>query len=185
VKGGMQIRPAEERDAGALAAIYGHHVLHGFGTFEEAPPSAAEMEQRRSAIVAHGLPYVVAEAEGQALGYAYAAPFRSRAAYRFTVEDSVYVAPDAIGRGVGRAVLTAVLEACEALGMRQVVAVIGDSANAASIGLHAALGFQHLGAARSVGFKHGRWVDIVWMQKPLNGGDAAAPDAPGLTLGGH
>ena len=181
----MLIRPADEADAQALAAIYGHHVLHGFGTFEEAPPEPAEMEQRRRAFTAHGLPWLVAEEAGRVLGYAYAGPFRPRAAYRYAVEDSVYVAPDALGKGVGRAVLTAVLEACQAMGLRQAVAVIGDSQNAASIGLHRALGFQPAGVGRSLGFKHGRWVDIVWMQKALNGGDASAPDAPGLTLSGH
>jgi phosphinothricin acetyltransferase len=181
----MQIRPATEADAEALAAIYGHHVLQGFGTFEEVPPSAAEMDERRRAITAYGLPYLVAETAGQVLGYAYAGPFRPRAAYRFAVEDSVYIAPDQVGKGVGRAVLSAVLQACEDLGMRQAVAVIGDSQNAASIGLHRALGFEHAGVGRSLGFKHGRWVDVVWMQKPLGGGDAALPDAPGLTLSGH
>lgn len=181
----MLIRPAARADADVLAAIYGHHVLNGFGTFEEVPPSAAEIDQRRQAVAAHGLPYLVAEEAGRVLGFAYAAPFRARAAYRYTVEDSVYIAPDSTGRGVGRAVLSAVLEACAALGLRQALAVIGDSRNAASIGLHRALGFEHAGVGRSVGFKHGRWVDIVWMQKALDAGDAAPPDAPGLTLSGH
>lgn len=180
----MIIRAATAADADALAAIYGHHVLHGFGTFEEEPPSAAEMETRRAAIAARGLPYLVAEDAGQVLGFAYAGPFRPRQAYRYTVEDSVYIAPDAVGRGVGRAVLSAVIAACEALGVRQVVAVIGDSGNAASIGLHRALGFEDAGVGRSFGFKHGRWVDIVWMQKSLNGGDKTAPDAPGIQLSG-
>jgi len=179
------IRAATSADAEALAAIYGHHVLHGFGTFEEVPPAAAEMESRRLAVIAYGLPYLVAEEAGRVLGYAYAAPFRARAAYRYTVEDSIYIAPDAQGRGVGRALLTAVLERCEHLGMRQVVAVIGDSANAGSIGLHRALGFEPAGAGKAVGFKHGRWVDIVWMQKALNGGDADVPAADGLALSGH
>lgn len=178
----MIVREAREGDAEALAAIYGHHVLHGFGTFEEEPPAAEEMARRLSSIVERGLPYLVAEAEGHVLGFAYAGPFRPRAAYRYTVEDSVYVAPDAIGRGVGRAVLSEVLAACEVLGARQVVAVIGDSGNAGSIGLHTALGFTHAGVARSLGFKHGRWVDIVWMQKALNGGDAAPPAGPGIRL---
>lgn len=178
----MIVRPSTEADAEALAAIYGHHVLHGFGTFEETPPPPLEMARRRSAIVSQGLPHLVAEDAGRVLGFAYAGPFRPRAAYRYTVEDSVYVAPDVIGRGVGRAVLSEVLAACEALGLRQVVAVIGDSGNAGSIGLHRALGFQHTGLGKSVGFKHGRWVDIVWMQKALNGGDATAPAAPGLAL---
>jgi phosphinothricin acetyltransferase len=181
----MLIRPAAEADAEALAAIYGHHVLHGFGTFEEVPPVPAEMDQRRRGIVQHGLPYLVAEDGARILGYAYAAPFRARAAYRYTVEDSVYIAPDAIGRGVGRAVLSAVLDACEAMGLRQALAVIGDSENAASIGLHRALGFEHAGVGKAVGYKHGRWVDVVWMQKALNGGPAGAPTAAGLTLSGH
>jgi phosphinothricin acetyltransferase len=179
------IRPAVMSDAEALAAIYGHNVLHGFGTFEEVPPSASEMDQRRLAVVEQGLPWLVAEDAGQVVGYAYAAPFRPRAAYRYTVEDSIYLAPEAVGRGLGRALLSAVLQACEAIGLRQVVAVIGDSQNAASVGLHRALGFEPAGVGRSVGFKHGRWIDIVWMQKALNGGDARAPDAAGLSLSGH
>jgi phosphinothricin acetyltransferase len=178
------IRAATSDDAEALAAIYGHHVLHGFGTFEEEPPSAAEMERRRAAIAEKGLPYLVAEAEGKVLGFAYAGPFRPRAAYRYTLEDSVYIAPDAIGRGVGRAVLSAVIEACAALGVRQVVAVIGDSGNVASIGLHRSLGFVDAGVGKSFGFKHGRWVDIVWMQRSLNGGDETAPDTQGVRLSG-
>lgn len=181
----MIVRPSLESDASALAAIYGHDVLHGFGTFEEVAPSAEEMAQRRLAIVERGLPHVVAEEGGKVLGFAYAGLFRPRAAYRFTVEDSVYVAPDAHGRGVGKAMLTEVLKACEALGLRQVMAVIGDSGNAGSIGLHTSLGFRHAGVCQSVGFKHGRWVDTVWMQKALNGGDTSAPAADGLTLTGH
>jgi phosphinothricin acetyltransferase len=178
----MIVRAATEADAEALAAIYGHHVLHGFGTFEETPPTPEEMERRRAAIVGHGLPYLLAEDAGRVLGFAYAAPFRPRAAYRYTVEDSVYVAPDAVGQGVGRATLSEVLAACTTLGVRQVVAVIGDSQNAASIGLHSALGFERTGVGKSFGFKHGRWVDIVWMQKPLNGGDTRPPDGAGLVL---
>jgi L-amino acid N-acyltransferase YncA len=180
----MIVRPATPADAPALAAIYGHHVLTGFGTFEEVPPGPHEMAARCAAITAQGLPYLVAEAAGEVLGFAYAAPFRPRAAYRYTVEDSVYVAPAAIGRGVGRATLAAVIAACEAMGLRQMVAVIGDSGNAASIGLHRSLGFADSGVGRSFGFKHGRWVDIVWMQRPLNGGDGTGPAAPGLTLSG-
>ncbi|MBU1375974.1 MAG: GNAT family N-acetyltransferase [Alphaproteobacteria bacterium] len=181
----MIIRAATVEDADALAAIYGHHVLHGFGTFEEEPPSPAEMETRRAAVADRGLPYLVAEDGGLVLGFAYAGPFRLRQAYRYTVEDSVYIAPDAVGRGVGRAVLSAVIDACAGLGIRQVVAVIGDSGNAASVGLHRALGFEDAGVGKSFGFKHGRWVDIVWMQKALNGGDQTAPDAPGISLSGR
>jgi len=178
------VRASTTEDAGALAAIYGHHVLHGFGTFEEVPPTVQEMAARRQAIVERGLPYLVAEDAGQVLGFAYAGPFRPRAAYRYTVEDSVYVAPEAVGRGVGKAVLAAVLRECEAFGIRQIIAVIGDSQNAGSIGLHASLGFEHAGVGKSLGWKHGRWVDIVWMRKALNGGDESAPDTTGMILGG-
>jgi phosphinothricin acetyltransferase len=181
----MIVRPATEADAEALAAIYGDAVLNGFGTFEEEAPSPADMDARRRAIADQGLPYLVAEEGGRVLGFAYAAPFRPRAAYRYTLEDSVYVAPEAKGRGVGRAVLTAVIEACEALGIRQLMAVIGDSGNLGSIGLHRSLGFRQTGVGQSVGFKHGRWVDIVHMQKPLNGGDSLPPTGPGVTLNGH
>ena len=181
----MIVRPSTEADAEALAAIYGHHVLHGLGSFEEVPPTPEDMAGRRAAIVALGLPHLVAEEDGKVLAFAYAGAFRPRAAYRYTVEDSVYVSPDAIGKGVGRAVLVEVLKACEALGVRQVMAVIGDSGNAASIGLHKSLGFEHAGVCQSVGFKHGRWLDTVWMQKSLNGGAGTPPDAPGLPLAGH
>jgi phosphinothricin acetyltransferase len=186
----MIIRAATEADAPALAAIYGDAVLNGYGTFEEVAPTSADMDGRRRAVQDQGLPYLVAEDEGpggpRVLGFAYAAPFRPRAAYRYTLEDSVYVAPEAKGKGVGRAVLTAVIAACEKLGVRQLMAVVGDTENAGSIGLHRSLGFEQTGVGRSVGFKHGRWVDIVHMQKPLNGGDTTLPppDA-GVTLSGH
>jgi phosphinothricin acetyltransferase len=179
----MILRAATEDDTEALAEIYDHHVLHGFGSFELQPPGVAWMAAKRRDIEGYGLPFVVAELGRKVLGYAYAGPFRPRPGYRFTVEDSVYVAPDAVGRGVGRATLAAVLDQCAALGLRQVVAVIGDSGNAASIGLHRALGFEDAGVFRDVGFKHGRWVDIVMMQKPLNGGAATLPDGPGVPLG--
>ena len=174
----MIIRAAATDDAGALAAIYGHHVLHGLGTFEEIPPAAAEMAARLAEVQAAGLPYLVAEDGGPILGFAYASLFRARSAYRFTVEDSVYVTPDAMGRGLGKALLGAVIGDCEAMGMRQMIAVIGDSANVGSIGLHAALGFTHAGLGRSLGFKHGRWVDIVWMQRALNAADDPQPKPP-------
>jgi phosphinothricin acetyltransferase len=182
----MIVRPATEADAPALAAIYGDAVLHGFGTFEEVAPTPTDMDGRRRAVQDQGLPYLVAEDGGQVLGFAYAAPFRPRAAYRYTLEDSVYVAPEAKGKGVGRTVLSAVIAECEALGVRQLMAVIGDTGNAGSVGLHRSLGFEQTGVGRSVGFKHGRWVDIVHMQKPLNGGDTTLPppDA-GITLTGH
>ncbi len=171
----LRIRSATPADAAEIAAIYGHHVSHGLGTFEEVPPSAGEIEARLAAVLNEGLPYLVAISGGRVLGFAYAAPFRPRAAYRYTVEDSIYVAPESVGRGVGIALLSAVITACERLGKRQMIAVIGDSHNAASIGLHAALGFARSGVGHAVGFKHGRWVDIVWMQRALNGGESTTP----------
>lgn len=181
---GLILRPATAADAEALAAIYGDACLHGVGTFEETPPAADEMAQRLAAVLARGLPYVVAEIEGQVAGFAYAAPFRLRAAYRFTVEDSVYIHPDFKGHGVGRALLTRVLADCDALGLRQVIAVIGGSDNEGSIGLHRALGFEMQGTMRGVGHKFGEWRDIVMMQRALNGGVETAPNSPGLSLSG-
>jgi phosphinothricin acetyltransferase len=176
------VRDATPEDASALAAIYGQHVLHGVGTFEEAAPDAAEMERRRAGVVALGLPYLVAEDQGRILGLAYAAPFRTRGAYRYTAEDSVYVAPDAMRQGVGRRLLSEVVARCEAMGLRQLFAVIGDSANEGSRGLHAALGFEPAGVAEGLGWKHGRWVDVVFMRRALNGGAGSPPDRPGLGL---
>ncbi len=172
---GVEIRAATADDVSAIAAIYGYHVLHGLGTFEEEPPSVAEMAARLAAVQDAGMPYFVAVLEGRVVGFAYAAQFRPRAAYRHAVEDSIYIAPEAVGRGVGRALLSAVIDACERLGKRQMVAVIGDSGNAASVGLHTALGFTQKGIGQSLGYKHGRWVDIVWMQRALNDGDASPP----------
>lgn len=171
----MIVRAATDADIAAIATIYGHHVLTGLGTFEEIPPTREDMAARVAALRALDLPYLVAADGASLAGFAYASPFRPRAAYRFTVEDSVYVAPAAIGQGVGRRLLTEVIGACEAKGMRQLMAVIGDSANAASIGLHRALGFQDAGQVRAVGFKHGRWVDIVLMQRALNTRDTSLP----------
>lgn len=178
----MIVRPADAADAAAIQAIYAHHVLHGTGTFEEVPPSLEQMAQRMADVTGRGLPWVVGEEGGKVLGYAYASPFRLRSAYRYTAEDSVYVAPDAQGRGVGRAVLAEVIAACEALGLHQMLAVIGDSANTASIGVHRSLGFEMIGASPGLGFKQGRFLDVVFMQKALNGGTAGAPEADGLSL---
>ena len=180
----MKIRSATVDDAAVIGAIYGHHVLHGLGTFEEVPPSDAEMAARIASVLGHGLPYLVAEDDdGAVLGFAYASPFRPRAAYRYTAEESVYIRPDLVGRGVGKALVAEVIRVCEAMGLRQLVAVIGDSGNAASRGLHRSLGFVEIGVGRGFGFKHGRWVDIVQMQRALGPGDDAEPTGSGLTLG--
>lgn len=178
----MTVRATEPRDAEAIAAIYADAVLHGVGTFEETPPPPAEMEARRLKVVAHGLPHLVAERDGQVAGFAYAGPFRPRPAYRFTAEDTVYVRPEMQGRGVGRALLEAVVDRCRSLGLRQLIALIGDSDNAGSIALHRVAGFHHVGVLSAVGYKHGRWLDAVWMQRELNGGAAIAPEGSGLVL---
>jgi phosphinothricin acetyltransferase len=143
------------------------------------------MIQRVNAVTDWGLPYLVAEIDGEVAGLAYAGLFRPRAAYRYTVEDSVYIAPERMGQGVGKALLTEVIRVCEGLGLRQMVAMIGDSGNAGSIGLHRACGFAPAGLLPAIGYKHGRWVDVVQMSRPLNGGASAAPDAAGLALSGH
>jgi len=169
-------------DAAALADIYGHHVLHGFGTFEEIPPPAEEIERRVTSVLGLGLPYLVAELDGGVAGFAYASAFRTRAAYRYTVEDSVYIAPDRLGQGIGKSLLLQVIGACEALGLRQMVAMIGDSANVGSIGVHRSCGFEPSGVLKGLGFKAGRWVDVVTMQRPLNVGSEEL--GPGIDWGG-
>ncbi len=176
------LRASEARDLGAIAAIYGHHVLRGLASFEIEPPDAAEMGRRRAQVLALGLPHIVAELDARVVGYAYAAPYRDRPAYRYTLEDSIYIAHDAAGLGAGRALLDALVLACARAGYRQMVAVIGDSANQASIGLHAACGFKHAGVLPSTGFKFGRWVDSVFMQRALGEGDLSLPAAPTLSL---
>lgn len=176
------LRDATPDDAPALAAIYGDACLHGFGTFEEEAPSPAEMARRLAEVRQMGLPYLVAELDGAVVGLCYAKPFRPRSAYRFTVEDSVYVLPSAKGLGVGRLMLAQLIERCEALGLRQMTAVIGDSENTGSIRLHEAMGFDHRGVFTAVGHKLGRWVDIVFMQRALNGGATTPPTGRGQTL---
>jgi phosphinothricin acetyltransferase len=171
----VQVRPALPDDIPAVHAIYAHHVLQGLASFEEQPPSAAELRRRYDEVISQKLPYLVADFGGTVAGYGYCAPYRTRSAYRYALEDSVYVRPDAQGRGVGSALLAALVRQCEALGYRQLIAVIGDSAHAASIGLHEAQGFLRVGTLRSVGFKFGRWVDSVIMQRPLGSGDATRP----------
>lgn len=168
----LLIRPSTPEDLPAITAIYGDAVLTGTGTFELESPDLAEMTRRRDDVLAKGLPWLVAERNGQVLGYAYANHFRPRRAYRFCLEDSIYLARDARGQGVGRVLLAELLGRCEALGARQMLAVIGDSANAGSIGLHAAAGFAHTGVLKSSGWKFGRWLDVVLMQRALGPGDS-------------
>ena len=171
----VTVRDSQDADLPGIQAIYAHHVLHGLASFEEVPPSLDEMADRRRRVLARELPYVVAEADGAVLGYAYANHYRPRSAYRFTLEDSVYIANDAVGHGVGRQLLDHILQRSTALGYRQMIAIIGDSGHKASIGLHEQAGFQRIGIFPSVGFKFGRWVDSVLMQRSLGPGDAAAP----------
>ena len=171
----MQVRPAAAPDLAAIQAIYAVHVREGLASFEEEPPSLDEMRRRHADITAAGFPYVVAEFGGSVAGYGYCSRYRARSAYRYAVEDSVYVRPDVVGKGVGRRILEDLIRGCEALGYRQMIAVIGDSAHTASIALHASVGFLRVGTLRSVGFKHRRWVDSVLMQRPLGPGDATAP----------
>ncbi len=175
--GQISVRDSGDADLPAIAAIYAHHVVHGFGSFEEVPPDVDELAKRRREILAKGLPYLVAsETAGGVLGYAYASPYRTRSAYRFTVEDSIYVAPDAARRGIGRMLLEALIERCTQLGYRQMIAVIGDSGNHASIGVHRALGFVRTALLPTIGFKRGRWVDCVMMQRALGAGSASLPE---------
>jgi phosphinothricin acetyltransferase len=169
------IRPAVAADIDAIQRIYAHHVRHGSASFEEVPPDAAELERRRRDIVAHGLPYLVATTDDAIVGYAYLSTYRPRSAYRFTVEDSVYLAPGHEGRGTGTRLLRDLIEIATGLGMRQMIAVIGDSANRPSIAVHERLGFAHVGTFKSIGFKHGRWLDSVLMQRALGPGDATPP----------
>jgi phosphinothricin acetyltransferase len=170
----IAVRDAAAADIPAIQRIYAHHVLHGLASFEETPPSVEEMAARRVAAIEHGLPYIVAEIGGTVAGYSYATPYRPRPAYRYTVENSVYVDAARHRCGVGRALLAALIARCEAGPWRQMVAVIGDSANAASIGLHERLGFRRVGTLPAVGFKLGRWVDSVLMQREI-GGEAVRP----------
>jgi L-amino acid N-acyltransferase YncA len=171
----VELRAARPEDVPAIHSIYTHHVLHGLASFEEEPPSVEELGRRFRDLTQRGLPYLVAEYGLELAGYGYCGPYRARSAYRYALEDSVYVRHDMTGRGVGKKLLDELIRRCEGLGYRQIIAVIGDSANAASIGVHAACGFLRVGTLRSVGFKFGRWVDSVYMQKPLGPGDATRP----------
>jgi L-amino acid N-acyltransferase YncA len=171
----LHIRPSRGSDLPAITAIYADAVVRGTASFELEPPDEAEMARRRAGLVEGGYPYLVAEQAGVMLGYAYAGPYRPRAAYRSTVEDSVYVAPASQGRGVGRALLGALLAECERLDFRLMVAVIGDEASTGSIALHRALGFTSVGALPGIGYKHGRWLATVLMQKAIGPGTSTPP----------
>jgi phosphinothricin acetyltransferase len=169
------VRDARPDDMAAVQAIYAHHVLHGLATFEEVPPSVDELIARRAAVIGAGLPYLVAERAGALVGYSYASAYRPRPAYRHAIEDSVYVADGLAGRGIGAALLAALITRCEAGPWRQMIAIIGDTGNAASIALHRRHGFRLVGTLTAVGFKLGRWVDTVLMQRALGPGAAAPP----------
>jgi L-amino acid N-acyltransferase YncA len=171
----LTVRDAQDADMVAVQSIYAHHVLHGLASFEEVPPTVEEIASRRTAVLALGLPYLVGTLADRVVGYCYAGPYRSRPAYRHTIEDSVYVAEGMAGRGIGRALLRQLIGRCEQGPWRQMLAVIGDSGNAGSIALHASLGFQPIGTLRSAGFKFGRWVDSVLMQRALGEGDTTCP----------
>ena len=168
---------AQPDDMAAVQGIYAWHVLHGLATFEELPPSVEEMERRRQAVLALGLPYLVARQGNTVVGYCYAGLYGTRSAFRFCLEDSIYVSQKALGRGIGRALLQALIVRCEQGPWRQMVAVIGHSGNGASIAVHAAQGFKHTGVLHAVGFKFGQWVDVVLMQRQLSQGDQSSPEA--------
>jgi len=169
------LRPSIEADLPAIQVIYAHAVQHGTGTFETEAPDVAEMGRRRTEVLSRGLPFLVAEVSGEVAGYAYANYFRPRLAYRYCLEDSIYLARDAQGKGLGKLLLAELIARCEAAGGRQMLAVIGDAENKGSVGLHAALGFQHTGVLKASGWKFGRWLDVVLMQRPLGQGDNIAP----------
>jgi phosphinothricin acetyltransferase len=172
----MDIRHATEADIADIQSIYAYHVLNGTGTFEEEPPSVEEMLTRFKKVITQKCVWLVACDATGVLGYGYYAPFRDRSAYRYTVEDSIYVREDVRGQGVGKALVTKLIELATAQGMRQMIAVIGDSENVGSIGVHASLGFHMIGTMKSAGVKFGRWIDVVSMQRPLGRGDANIPD---------
>ena len=169
------IRSSRDDDVAAITTIYGYHVLHGLASFEEVPPAVEEIARRRREIVGRGLPYLVAERDGRVIGYCYAGPFRPRVGYRYTLEDSIYIDAAETGRGIGRTLLEPLLARCTELGYRQMVAVIGGRETVASVRLHEGLGFAHIGVFPAVGFKFGRWVDTVLMQRALGPGAATLP----------
>jgi L-amino acid N-acyltransferase YncA len=170
------IRPSQSTDLAAITAIYGHHVLHGTGTFETEPPSLADMTHRRADVLSKNLPYLVAEEDGVVLGFAYCNWFKPRPAYRFSAEDSIYLAPGSEGKGLGRALLQSLSASAEAVGVRKLIAVIGDSQNHGSIGVHRAAGFERVGVLKACGWKFDRWLDVVLMEKVLGEGDSTSPN---------
>lgn len=170
------VRDATEVDMAAVQAIYAFHVLNGVASFEETPPDMAEMKARRQSVFELGLPYLVAEIRGEVVGYSYASKYRARPAYRFTIEDSVYVRESARGKGIGAALLGELIRRCEQGPWRQMIGIIGDSGNSSSIALHTRFGFRHLGTIEAAGFKHGRWVDTVFMQRALGAGNTSSPE---------
>jgi len=171
------LRPSQEPDLPAITAIYGHHVLHGSGTFETEPPTLADMRARRAEVLARHLPFLVAEEGGHIVGFAYCNWFKPRPAYRFSAEDSIYLVPDAHRRGLGRALLAELAAQAQAAGVRKLIAVIGDSANAGSIGVHRSVGFEQVGVLKSCGWKFERWLDVVLMEKTLGAGNSRPPQS--------
>ncbi len=169
------LRPSREEDLDSITDIYGYYVLHGTVSFETEAPDVEEMRRRRANLLQKRFPYLVAEHKGEILGYAYAGPYRPRTAYRNTAENSIYLHPNATGQGIGRLLLSELLKACEALGLRQMIAVIGGSENVASIRLHESLGFRMVGTLQAVGFKKGQWLDTVLLQRTLGPGDTIPP----------
>jgi L-amino acid N-acyltransferase YncA len=176
------IRASGDPDLPAITAIYAHHVLHGTGTFETVPPTLQAMAERRADVLGKGLPFLVAEEKGEVLGYAYCQWFKPRPAYRFSAEDSIYLHPDAAGKGLGKQLLSALCAQAQEAGLRKLIAVIGDRANNASIGVHRSLGFEEVGVLKSCGWKFGQWLDVVLMDKSLGQGDTTPAHETGRTL---
>jgi L-amino acid N-acyltransferase YncA len=171
-------RPSRDQDIPAITAIYAHHVLNGTGTFETTPPSEQDMASRRADVLAKELPFLVAEEDGRILGFAYCNWFKPRPAYRYSAEDSIYMADGERGRGAGKQLLAALADQAQAAGVRKLIAVIGDSANRGSVRVHEAIGFSHVGVLKSCGWKFGKWLDVVLMEKPLGLGDTTSPELP-------
>ena len=171
----IKIRPSLDADVSAITAIYAHHVLHGTGTFEITPPTEQDMATRRADVLSKDLPYLVVEEDGKVLGFAYCNWFKPRPAYRFSAEDSIYLAPDAHGKGLGKLLLVELMTQAERAGVRKLIAVIGDSANQGSVGVHRSCGFQHVGVLGACGWKFERWLDVVLMERAIGLGSSTAP----------